>query len=274
MSRSVAEELEEIEQSSKSIHKLRKNKEITSSNSSRRGSSLFAAVGDEGDASGPYGRPSYLTNPAGDLLVDFPDGEEGGDDGEYDDDDDDMYLRGQGRMDYAHDESFFQSYNAYGSSSNGNSHNNNPALHVKGAGMNTSTTSSYFAAKSKTKTSSSSSSSANKHKIKSSDSSGVSKTFSVSTASTNSSNTASSSTSNNHNNNSGNGNKPRLGEAARMHELANSEDLPGGANHRPLVGGFAAAAYEAAKAHHYSQRSDVAKDSSGAPRDRPPPPCI
>lgn len=66
--------------------------------------------------------------------------------------------------------------------------------------------------------------------------------------------------------------KPRRGEAARMQELANSQDLPGGANHRPLVGGFAAAAYEAAKAHHYSNKRN--RGSSSIPRDRPPPPCI
>ncbi len=67
--------------------------------------------------------------------------------------------------------------------------------------------------------------------------------------------------------------KPRRGEAARMQELANSQDLPGGPNHRPLVGGFAAAAYEAAKAHHYSlKKTDNTRGS--VPRDRPPPPCI
>lgn len=65
--------------------------------------------------------------------------------------------------------------------------------------------------------------------------------------------------------------KPRRSEAARMQELANSQDLPGGPNHRPLVGGFAAAAYEAAKAHHYSTK----KSGAGSTRvDRPPPPCI
>lgn len=66
--------------------------------------------------------------------------------------------------------------------------------------------------------------------------------------------------------------KPRRSEAARMEELANSQDLPGGPNHRPLVGGFAAAAYEAAKAHHYSKKST--EDTYGGmqkPRDSPPP---
>lgn len=70
------------------------------------------------------------------------------------------------------------------------------------------------------------------------------------------------------------GHPPRLGEAARMQELANSQDLPGGPNHRPLVGGFAAAAYEAAKAHHYSQKRDPNGDNASIPRDRPAPPSI
>ena len=66
--------------------------------------------------------------------------------------------------------------------------------------------------------------------------------------------------------------KPRLGEAARMEELMNSQDLPGGANHRPLVGGFAAAAYEAARAHHYSSGGTGGTNiPSGR---RPPPPSI
>lgn len=69
-----------------------------------------------------------------------------------------------------------------------------------------------------------------------------------------------------------NGQKPRMGEAARMRQLANSQDLPGGINHRPLVGGFAAAAYEAARAHHYSAQRD---GQNNIPRDRrPPPPSI
>lgn len=65
-------------------------------------------------------------------------------------------------------------------------------------------------------------------------------------------------------------NKPRLGEAARVQELINSQDLPGGINHRPLVGGFAAAAYEAAKAHHYSIKKESTR-SREVPRDRRPP---
>jgi hypothetical protein len=79
---------------------------------------------------------------------------------------------------------------------------------------------------------------------------------------------------------SGNGssgwNKPagRRSEAARMEELADSQDLPGGPNHRPLVGGFAAAAYEAAKAHHYSMKTKSDGNSGGRPKDGPPPPSI
>ena len=42
----------------------------------------------------------------------------------------------------------------------------------------------------------------------------------------------------------------RLGEAARMEQLS-LQNLQGGKNYRPLVGGFAAAAYEAMKEHHY-----------------------
>lgn len=56
----------------------------------------------------------------------------------------------------------------------------------------------------------------------------------------------------------------------RLKKLENSEDLPGGPNHRPLVGGFAAAAYEAARAHHYSMKK--AGGEKFRARDRPPPP--
>ena len=42
----------------------------------------------------------------------------------------------------------------------------------------------------------------------------------------------------------------RLGEAARMEQLS-LQNLQGGKNYRPLVGGFAAAAYEAMKKHYY-----------------------
>ena len=65
--------------------------------------------------------------------------------------------------------------------------------------------------------------------------------------------------------------QPRKGEAARAQELMNSQDLPGGMNHRPLVGGFAAAAYEAAKAHHYSMKEGTDKRPQG---ERPLPPSI
>jgi len=75
--------------------------------------------------------------------------------------------------------------------------------------------------------------------------------------------------SSNHNN--PDASKTFRGEAARMEELSNSEDLPGGPNHRPLVGGFAAAAYEAAKAHHYSMKQQA---NDGVPKDRAPPPSI
>jgi len=44
----------------------------------------------------------------------------------------------------------------------------------------------------------------------------------------------------------------RLGEAARMEELADRQNKPGGKNYRPLVGGFAAAAYEAMRDLHFS----------------------
>jgi hypothetical protein len=47
------------------------------------------------------------------------------------------------------------------------------------------------------------------------------------------------------------------GEAARLQQMVDSQDLPGGSNFRPLVGGFAAAAYEAAKAHHYESKKDT-----------------
>jgi len=69
---------------------------------------------------------------------------------------------------------------------------------------------------------------------------------------------------------------PGLGEAARVQQqiLANSQDLPGGINHRPLVGGFAAAAYEAAKEHYYSTKGRN-EDETLKPNDaRRPPPCI
>jgi len=41
-------------------------------------------------------------------------------------------------------------------------------------------------------------------------------------------------------------------DTPHIRPLINSLDLPGGPNYRPLVGGYAAAAYEAAKSLHYS----------------------
>lgn len=58
-----------------------------------------------------------------------------------------------------------------------------------------------------------------------------------------------------------------------MHELANSQDLPGGINSRPLVGGFAVAAYEAAKFYHYETKR-MELDIAETPVDRPPLPSI
>jgi len=37
----------------------------------------------------------------------------------------------------------------------------------------------------------------------------------------------------------------------------------GGPNHRPMVGGFAAAAYEAARAHHYAAQQKKKKNKNG-----------
>lgn len=81
-------------------------------------------------------------------------------------------------------------------------------------------------------------------------------------------------TSNGASSTTGTNEKTRRGEAARMEELANSESLPGGLYHRPLVGGFAAAAYEAAKAHHYSMKTNPDYDKDKFPVDRPLPPSI
>mmetsp|Transcript_21040 Transcript_21040/g.31758 ORF Transcript_21040/g.31758 Transcript_21040/m.31758 type:complete len:199 (-) Transcript_21040:266-862(-) len=51
--------------------------------------------------------------------------------------------------------------------------------------------------------------------------------------------------------------------------MPGSANAVGGPNHRPLVGGFAAAAYEAARAHHYSNVSK-GQPSQGS-RNKPPP---
>jgi len=178
MNSSVQKELEEIERSQR-ISK-------PSNNGPRRGSSIFAAMEDN-DAVGPYGRPSYLTQP-GDLLEDFP-------------------------SDSNHDMDYY------------------PDLDDGDDGV-----------------------------IMGGKMSGGWSTGSASTSSTT--------------NYSGTTEKSsgRLGEAARMQQLANSQDLPGGINHRPLVGGFAAAAYEAARAHHYSMQND--ERNMNIPKDRRPPPCI
>jgi hypothetical protein len=62
-----------------------------------------------------------------------------------------------------------------------------------------------------------------------------------------------------------------------LHELPGapmpgSSDAVGGPNHRPLVGGFAAAAYEAARAHHYASLNK--SKAAEVPKRRSPPPSI
>lgn len=169
----------------------------------RRGSSIFAAS-DQGDASGPYGRPAYLygqQDGSSNLLVDFPD-------------------RNMMDVDDVHmEDPQAGGYENYGSNPTGNSSAFSGPM-PSGSGNRRG--SDFMSGA-----------------VMSSGAGGV--------------------------------NPPRLGEAARMQELANSQDLPGGPNHRPLVGGFAAAAYEAAKAHHYSMKRDTPSDGSAIPRDRPPP---
>ena len=67
----------------------------------------------------------------------------------------------------------------------------------------------------------------------------------------------------------------RVGEAARMEQLVNEQNMPGGKNYRPLVGGFAAAAYEAMRDHHFSDPnldcSSSETSSIGEKINRPPP---
>lgn len=171
----------------------------------RRGSSIFAAsAAEDGDVSGPYGRPAYLYGkPDGNLLVDFPQTSQSGGSAQED--------RARG-LDLSDDSDHY----VPGISSVGVN-----SLRSSSVSMNSS--SMYDPMGGQTHSSA----------------------------------------------------RPRRGEAARMEELANSQDLPGGPNHRPLVGGFAAAAYEAAKAHHYSmKRQSGGNDSENRPRDRPPPPSI
>jgi hypothetical protein len=54
---------------------------------------------------------------------------------------------------------------------------------------------------------------------------------------------------------------------------ASSGAAVGGPNHRPLVGGFAAAAYEAARAHHYAN-INKGKEKVVIPKRAGPPPSI
>ncbi len=163
----------------------------------RRGSSIFAAsAAEEGDVSGPYGRPAYLYGrPDDNLLVDFPQRSQSG---SKITESDSMHMQGdsqQQQQQYEYEQQMHYAQAAeYGST--------------------------------------------------------VGSHYSTGKA------------------------KPRRSEAARMMELANSEDLPGGPNHRPLVGGFAAAAYEAAKAHHYSMKNQSDANKGSVPKDGPPPPSI
>uniref|UniRef100_A0A6U6CXT8 Uncharacterized protein n=1 Tax=Odontella aurita TaxID=265563 RepID=A0A6U6CXT8_9STRA len=67
--------------------------------------------------------------------------------------------------------------------------------------------------------------------------------------------------------------QPRLGEAERMRlrQLQMQREAStksGTADHRPLVGGFAAAAYEAARADHFTQKKTPASEGQ-RPRDLP-----
>ena len=55
--------------------------------------------------------------------------------------------------------------------------------------------------------------------------------------------------------------------------MPGSADAVGGPNHRPLVGGFAAAAYEASRAHHYQSIAKASKPVE-VPRRNGPPPSI
>ena len=69
------------------------------------------------------------------------------------------------------------------------------------------------------------------------------------------------------------GNTVRLSEAQRMEQLVNSQSLPGGENYRPMVGGFAAAAYEAAREHHYTMKR-MKEEPQQIPKDRAVRPSI
>lgn len=53
--------------------------------------------------------------------------------------------------------------------------------------------------------------------------------------------------------------------------MPGSGDAVGGPNHRPLVGGFAAAAYEASRAHHYQSIAKATRPVEVGRRNGPPP---
>lgn len=188
----------------------------------RRGSSIFAAS-EQGDASGPYGRPAYLYGQQdgsanSKLLVDFPDRNHPS--GGQMMDGDDVHMEDTGGYDNYSNAAGVYNPSAAGPIPSAASGTRRGSDFMSGAaGMG----------------------------------SGMGNQGGLG---------------------GGANNPPRLGEAARMQELANSQDLPGGPNHRPLVGGFAAAAYEAAKAHHYSMKRDNDPSGSSIPRDRPAPPSI
>jgi len=57
----------------------------------------------------------------------------------------------------------------------------------------------------------------------------------------------------------------------RPMSVASNAAAVGGPNHRPLVGGFAAAAYEAARAHHYASINQGEEKVSMPKRAGPPP---
>lgn len=62
---------------------------------------------------------------------------------------------------------------------------------------------------------------------------------------------------------------PHGGPYAGQPMSAPSGTGTGGPNHRPLVGGFAAAAYEAAKAHHYQNVAKQQTAKGGKPGQPP-----
>jgi hypothetical protein len=64
------------------------------------------------------------------------------------------------------------------------------------------------------------------------------------------------------------------GEAARLQARQVEQAKMGTPAHRPLVGGFAAAAYEAAREYHYVHAKEEERKEIIRPKDRPPPPSI